>query len=95
MNVVSLEVILHHFYRTEPFPRDTPAVHDAHSMLLNEGMIEEDIRSRIVNEGSSGALVEPRTYRVTERGRVFVNALISVPLPVQAWRIPIPDERKE
>jgi hypothetical protein len=94
MTPVCLEVILHHFYNPAPYPKDTPAVRIAHETLVKENLIEEDLRSRVVNEGSSGTLVEPRTYRVTERGRVFVNALISVPLPVQAWRIPIPDERK-
>jgi hypothetical protein len=94
MNIVTLEVLLHCFYRVEAFPYDSPAAQDAHAWLQSNELIEESIRSRVVNEGSQGPLIEPRTYRVTERGRVYINALISVPLPVLAWRMPIPDERK-
>lgn len=28
-------------------------------------------------------------WRLTEKGRVMVDAIMSVPLPVQAWRMPI------
>lgn len=27
-------------------------------------------------------------YALSERGRVYINALVSVPLPVQAWIMP-------
>jgi hypothetical protein len=90
MNIAQLEVMIHHTYNPEPFPRDTLAVRDAHQMLLDNVMIEETIRSRVTNAGERGELVEVRTYRATEKGRVFVNALMSVPLPVLAYRMPIP-----
>lgn len=39
---------------------------------------------------------ETRTYRLTERGRVFVDALCEAPLPIQAWVMPSEDlHRKE
>ncbi len=88
MNVVSLEIMLHHFYKPIPFPADTPAVRDAHAMLEAEGLIEETLHSRVGNAGSTEAPITERSFNVTERGRVFVNALTSVMLPVQAWTIP-------
>lgn len=30
-----------------------------------------------------------RTYRLTEKGKVFVKALMAVPFPVCEWRVPI------
>ncbi len=88
MNVVSLEVMLHHFYKPVPFPTDTPAVRDAHAMLESEGLIAETLQSRVNNESSRPAPIPERSFVVTERGRVFVNALMSVGLPVQAWTMP-------
>lgn len=32
------------------------------------------------------------TYRLTERGRVFIEALQALPLPVQSWAMPEPGD---
>jgi hypothetical protein len=88
MRIIDMEVILHHFYRTDPFPQDTPIVHDAHARLLEEKLIELNDDIPVINPCT-------KHWEVTERGRVFVNALMSVPLPVAAWKMPIPDERKQ
>lgn len=93
MRVVDLEVLLHHFYRPEPYPDDSPAIREAHVTLIRENMIEEGMGQRVRNEHNN--MYTNRNFTLTERGRVYVNALMSVPLPVQAWRIPIPDERKQ
>jgi len=87
MQIAQLEVMLHHFYRSSPFPHDTPAYRDAHIELLKEQLIET-----CDNPKADG--VKHSNLVLTERGRIFVNALISVPLPVKAWCIPIPDERQ-
>lgn len=86
MNVVTLEVMLHHFYKPTPFPYDSPAVYDAHHMLVAEDMIKP------VDFGPISRGTYLTNYKTTERGRVFVNALMSVPLPVQAWQMPKPQE---
>ena len=41
-------------------------------------------------------VVEPgqHPYRLTERGQVYIDALMSLPLPVAYWRIPdMPEHR--
>lgn len=79
MNLHELEVILHHSYDPGPYEPRGPATIEAEGRLLKDGLIEPDpVHDRL------------NTFRVTERGRVFVNALKNVPLPVQAWVSPIP-----
>lgn len=78
MNIIELEVILHHTYNPTPIARNGPA-QQAEQRLLNDGLIERDPH-----------VASPGVFRLTERGRVFINALKNVPLPVQAWVNPIP-----
>lgn len=84
MNIVTLEVLLHHAYKPEPYPRDTPAVRDAHMLLVREGLIVPENGGDVVHNNCLFI------YRTTERGRVYINALMSVQLPVQAWTMPKP-----
>lgn len=95
MRVIDLKVMLHHFYRPDPYPHDSPAANDAHLILLNDGLIEEPLAQRMIHEHDHK--YTNRSFTVTEKGRVFVNALMSVPLPIQAWRMPVPthDEQKQ
>lgn len=79
MNIIELEVILHHFYKPYPIEQPTLPERDAEKRLLKDGMIEPDLK-----------VMMDHVYRVTERGRVFINALKNVPLPVQAWVNPTP-----
>lgn len=81
MNVVELKVMLHHFYDPLPVEPRTDAVIDAERRLIASGLIKPS------NPGK-----EDFAYRATERGRVFVNALVNVPLPVQAWVNPIEEK---
>lgn len=85
MNVIHLEVMLHHFYNPTPYPKDTPAVRDAHNDLFGHGLLVPN-----AERSERGSPDKPRAWDVTERGRVFVLALTNVPLPVQAWTMPQP-----
>lgn len=104
MNVVVIQVMLHHFYCPVPYPGSSPAIRDAHMRCINEGLLEptpETMESkssddivRMLVTGSKEVDLRTATFRVTERGRVYVNGLMAVPTPVQAWVMPKPDERK-
>lgn len=87
MNIIQLEVLLHFAYSPEPFHFQTQAVHIAQAICEREMLMEETTRSRVVN------LDDKRIYYLTEKGRVFVNALLSTPLPVAAYVMPIPGEQ--
>lgn len=95
MNIIQLQVMLHHFYDPTPYPKDTPTIRDAHVTLLLERMLERTPEDTCYEGTITGIRdgLPLRSYRVTERGRVFVQGLMSLPLPVQAWTLPKPDER--
>ena len=89
MRIVEIEVMLHHFCTPGPFPSNAPAYQEAHKRLIDDGLIEETLHSRVNFEHATD-LIEGRDYRVTEKGRVYVGALKSVPVPVQAWTMSKP-----
>jgi hypothetical protein len=77
-----IEILLHYRGRADDF-RDgdfsAPAVRDAINDFKGElGLLE------LEPAGSDFA----RTYRLTERGEVYVAALCALPLPTQRWVIP-------
>lgn len=85
MNVITLEVMLHCFYACEQFHLpNSEAYRRALHRLLAEKMIEpttELERSRATGWD----------YKATEKGRVYVHALVATPLPVQSkpeWVMP-------
>lgn len=95
MRIIDLQVMLWHFYNPASYPERSKSAISAHERCLEEGLIEEKLSSRVINEHASLEQVPPanREYTITEKGRVFVNALMSVPLPVMAYVMPKPDER--
>lgn len=62
-----------------------PAIRAAIDGLARDGLIAVD----------EFAHINGKTLVPTERGRVFIDALCSLPLPVQAWRMPIQTQRQE
>lgn len=81
MSPLMIEILLHYFARTNDY-RDgdfsASAVRDAITWFHeHEHLLEQ-------------TPVGPRhaAYVLTDRGRVYVEALLSVPLPVQKWVMP-------
>ena len=77
---VELETMLHCYYSPTSIPQ-TPASSDALAGLIRAGMVEE--------------LKDPKYpdgFRATDKGRLFVTALCSVPEPTMAWVIPAQEE---
>lgn len=85
MTPFMLEVLLHAHYSVEFFPRmHAPAYSESFQRLTNLGLIEvTSVRERI----------ECKTHiiKTTPKGRVYVKALLDLPLPVQSepqWSMP-------
>lgn len=85
MNALCIMVLLHHARSNEPITWEgyNPLLlADAH-IYLNDN---EFIKPKDFNTSN----FRDTNYNVTEKGRVFINALTSLPDPVQAYRMPIP-----
>lgn len=82
MNAITLHILVHYYYEVRDF-RDgdltAPAVRDAVSQLRAQDLIAP-------TNGDEDA----PTYELTDKGKVYVRALLRVPLPVQAWAMPAP-----
>lgn len=95
MTPLELSILIHYRGGANDF-RDgdfsAPAVREAlEHFRTTLGLIEYDN-----TETKPFSFNETRTYRLTERGRVFVDALCGAPLPIQAWVMPSEDlQRKE
>ena len=89
LTVNDIQVLLHYHVSPEPHNRSqAPAVKDATSMLLEEGMIV--LRS---DQSETGGYL---TYETTIRGRAYVEMLKHTPFPVCVWMDPrtIPDKEE-
>lgn len=76
MSPLSCEILLHYYSRAEDFRSgdfSAPAVRDSIDWFLKESMLERD--------GGDMA------YRITERGRAWVDHILSRPFPVNRWVI--------
>ena len=83
MSPLEIEILLHYYccptdYRDGDF--SAPAVQDAIERFRDEINLLEPTQSMDVYH-------DPH-YRITERGRVFVEALCNMPLPVKTWVMP-------
>jgi hypothetical protein len=82
MTPLEMEILLHYYCRADDY-RDgdfsAPAVRAAVDWFKTEELLRTDPRET------------PRTcYVLTERGKVYVEALQKVPLPQHRWVIPWP-----
>lgn len=88
MNALRIMVLLHHSRNNEPITwegYDPSLLADAH-IYLNDNEFIKPKDFGVVTKSN----FQDTDYNVTEKGRVFINALISLPDPVQAFRMPIP-----
>lgn len=82
----AIEVLLRLYYTGENFHPDQinggKAWCTARDWLHGEGLIE------------TGGAERGRAWEVTERGRVYVEAIRALPLPVCAWIMPASENQK-
>jgi hypothetical protein len=72
---IRLQVILHCYDKLEPYPQRNPAITDAINFWLRMDMIIE-------NDGDD---LDDDVFMVTEKGRVYVEALCKTPFPEPSW----------
>lgn len=79
MTPLQIELLLHIYARRGPLNLPMPVHHEAIEGFKKDRLIE---------------MTEPVTgehpYRLTERGEAYVQALLSLPLPVAVWQMPVP-----
>ena len=85
MTPLELDILIHHYGRATDF-RDgdfsAPAVRDAIDRFRDVDNLIETIPNE--EKGLRGRAC----YRLTERGRIFVEHLQSIPLPEPTWTMP-------
>ena len=80
MRALDINILLH--YRTSPVDYSSggyapPEISEAIGAMLGELDLLDDDTSE-----------EDRAYCLSERGEVYTDALLSVPLPICTWSIP-------
>ena len=83
MSPLEIEILLHYYYCPVDYQGgdiSAPAVKNAIERFRDELNLLEPTQSMDVYH-------DPH-YRITERGRVFVEALCNMPLPVKQWVMP-------
>lgn len=79
MTPLQLEMLLHYYASADDF-RDgdfgAPSVREAIAHFKAAEMLT-------ISDGTSNA-----TYSITERGRVYVEAVLAVPMPERRWVMP-------
>lgn len=87
MTPYEIEVLLHIYCRGEDHPdeqRQPPVYEPTIQAFMDEKLIEPN--PAVPPEGVR------KRYAITRRGRAYVElGLTRVPLPVNDWRIPVPD----
>jgi hypothetical protein len=78
MSPARLQYLLHCYCIRSPY--DQYLEKDWHEFLLSEKVIEPDD-----NQPFTG---EPMIFRTTEKGKFWVEAILSVPMPISRWEIP-------
>lgn len=89
MNITCMILLLHYARSDCTYPQlDAPSdIPDAHVRLVEEGLMElkPGYGEKVTKDDYHLA-----QYRITEKGRVYIQALMAVPVPVQAWTMPKP-----
>jgi len=75
MNIVTLEVLLKHFYCAYPWEEinDSHSTQDAVDFLVRNDMIYQ---------------IDDDKFRITDRGKFYVEHLTRIPLPEPTFVIP-------
>lgn len=84
MTPLEIEIVLHYHTRANDY-RDGDFSFPAVRETLD--CFREDL-NLIENWPEDDKSPTNQTYRITERGRIYAEALKAVPLPIQIWVIP-------
>ena len=87
MTPLEIDIILHYYAIAEDYrggDHSAPAVGEAIKRFISADML----RPATPNPEDRLLAVRPPAYVVTERGRIYVEALQAVPLPIQKWVMP-------
>lgn len=76
---LQLEVLLHTYYSPSRYPRMSGPAKEAIDLFVDCGIFFEVAEQAEVNYSG---------LSVTEKGKAWVEAILSVPMPVQKWEIP-------
>ncbi len=81
MSPFELDILLHYYSRR-----------DDHPVLADNPPIWTSTRGKMKSDGLLGendpVKVGEPLYYLTERGKVYIEAILSLPLPVQQWVMP-------
>lgn len=83
MTPLQIEILLHYYTRTDDYREgdfSAPAVCEA----INDFRDRPD--GPLISQEQ--VICRHACYALTERGKVFVEAILSLPLPVQEWVMP-------
>ena len=82
MSPLGIEILLHYH-----------CIASDHRACVENVPIWPEIRDWLLKEGlvKTPSKVSSRTYDLTERGEVYIRALLNTPLPVQRWAMPSTD----
>lgn len=78
MTPLQIRILLHHYYTPLAWDEPSPAADEEIGYFAAQGLLADRQAGK---EGYS-------RYEITPRGTAFVLALMAVPLPVAAWRLP-------
>lgn len=73
-----IKILLHYHSIAEPWPSETETLTDYIKELCVFDLLKED-------QTKSG-------YSTTARGNAYIDAILSMPLPIQRWEIPKGEE---
>lgn len=84
MTPFELDILLHYFACAD----DHPVVHRNPPIWpeTRDAFIAEDLMADNLPDSGRTA-----TYRLTERGRAYIEFVLAVPLPVNTWQLPQPN----
>ena len=86
MTLLQIDIMLHYYARTEDYrfgDFSAPAVREAIDSFV---LVTEMLRASTPEEGYDPA------YRITDKGRAYVDYMCSVPLPTVKYVIEYPHE---
>lgn len=88
MTLLEIEILSHYYCRSGDYREgdySAPAVREAIDRFRD---VEGLLRNTTPEEQRRQPWGKGACYALTERGRVFVEAIQQVPLPVQVWIMP-------
>ena len=77
MTPYEIRVMLHYYYSPEPYPEDSPILATTLQKFVGADLLH---------------IEDNNALRVTDKGRVYCEALIAMPLPRQVWVVDSPDK---